>query len=252
MKKTNEYWAEKAKLPAPEGYVRIGKGDDTYFLKNYFSPVYILDSDGTIDFSCYFDGNAPNAEYVTTVKVWEEKTGLKFNQITEKNMSKGIYTKRDPAAVEIVKKMVADRGMKWYNSDNWIIRSSNSSVESKCFDCGDENWFRGGAKGYNEVPLYEFIYELGKIPVKQKEIAIDILPWKVVIKGDKVDIGCRKGISLSMVKQSINNIKNGEGEINVIGETAYCSREGLRMSGQSLVTWETMDKFIEEFNKLVK
>lgn len=153
-----------------------------------------------------------------------------------------IRTKADPIAEPVVEKWLKERGMGFSSGyDNWALGYENAQT-FQCFGAGHFS-------DYKEVPIYEFIYELGKIPVKQKEITIDILPWKVIIKGDKVDIGCRKDKNLQAFKDTVfNDFSSNRGEKGFYGQTVSFSRQGFYV-GADFVSWETFDKFVVELKK---
>jgi len=146
--------------------------------------------------------------------------------------------------------MVADRGMKWYGSENWVLHNADTPGYSQRFDSGNNYWVTGDGDKYSEVPLHEFIYELGKIPVKEKEIVIDVLPWKVVIKGDKVDIGCKKDKNLENFKDTVfNGFSSMVGQKQFYGLDVYFGKNGFLVEGE-MISWETWEKFVDELKKV--
>jgi len=156
-----------------------------------------------------------------------------------------IYTKFDETAAPLIKKMAEERGMRYYKSNFWILR--NTSVIDACADIGISN--RTYSKeNWQEVQLHEFISALAEIPVEQKEIIISILPWNVLIKGDKVDIGCRKDVRKAELIDFIESFDDGQGNSQVWGIDVYPGRKGF-MAESSFVSWETWDKFKKELKK---
>lgn len=89
---------------------------------------------------------------------------------------------------------------------------------------------------------------LAEIP--KKETVIDILPWKVVVREESADIGCRKDIALSFFKTMMEAIETPEG-ISLDGYEVQAGRRGFKADGKS-VSWETWDEFVKAFNTITK
>jgi hypothetical protein len=172
--------------------------------------------------------------------------------VNEKENMK-IYTKFDEYAAPLVQKLVEERGMS----------NSNKSPKNWYLGCGPHQSFDhlpnpGIHKDYKEVSLIEFLTSLAAIPVPFKPKIINILPWKVEIKGDKspldprrCDIGCRKDVSEAKVQELIEEIDSLEGERLIdIGDKEFdfaASRSGFRVDG-AFVPWNTWDAFKAEYS----
>ena len=86
--------------------------------------------------------------------------------------------------------------------------------------------------------------------LKEKEIVIDILPWKVVVKGDKVDIGCKKDKSLQSLKDTVfNGFSSMVGQKQFYGLDVHFGKNGFLVEGE-MISWETWEKFVDELKKL--
>ncbi len=153
----------------------------------------------------------------------------------------------------LICKWVEERGMDSYSESNY----------ANCFMLGRDNhqpFDRIGSKegaesnGYKLVSVFEFICALGQIPVPQKPVEIEVLPWKVVIRGDEFDIGCKKDNEISILRNVLEcfgrasnpNFGSSWFNMNVVG-----GRDGFRADNQ-FVSWEKWDKFVEEVKKHLK
>lgn len=140
-------------------------------------------------------------------------------------------------------------GVTWYGGpkiDNSLTYGENmclgreepgiwASLMYGTFDFYTEN-------GYTEVPIADLYF----FEIPKKEITINILPWTVVIRGDEVDIGCRKNIKLGEFKTLCSQLENGD--VSVKGVTPKIKRHGFYAEGVD-VPWELWDKFMDAFNK---
>ncbi len=250
MKKTNKYWIEQAKLPAPEGYVCIGKGSSKYSegLSSYFSRHDLFSEESGSQFlENNWHGNLDYKLYYVTIKTWEEKTGVKFKRSDESNENKTnmnkIKTESTPALAELVCEMMQGKAIdcrvKFFNFGYLYLDDTGVSQASNDF-----------LNEYTEVSASEFIAALENLPDKPKEIVIDILPWRVIIKGDKVDIGCKKDKNLETFKNTIfNGFSSVVGTKDFYGATVYFGKNGFLVYGE-MVSWETWGKFVEELKKV--
>jgi hypothetical protein len=162
-----------------------------------------------------------------------------------------IYTKFDESAAPLVQKLVEERGMGYtnLNPEKWFLGTGpNQSYDYNPPD---------GKENYKEVSLIEFLTSLAAIPVPFKPKIINILPWKIEVLAETVNIGCRKDVSKAAVQELIEEIDSLEGEMLIdIGDKEFdfaASRSGFRVDG-NFVPWNTWDAFKTRlsiaFNKL--
>ncbi len=180
----------------------------------------------------------------------------KFIEIAEQG-SKGdssplkIFCIPDKTEAALICKWVEERGMDSFSESRY---ADCFMLGSDAYQTFDRIGSKEGAEsnGYKLVSVFEFIYALGQIPVPQKPVEIEVLPWKVVIKGDKFDIGCQKDKDISLLKKAIKYLESSEEGIGEwLGYSVKFARHGFRVNGK-LILWETWDKFIEEANKVIE
>lgn len=250
-----DYFIQQSKLSAPEGYVCLGYGTGDCRIYDRFNSSQIYAYDNVEQFSSKWSGSLEDKLYYVSKENWEKVFGELDHKPKIKDM-KNIYTKIVPAATELIYDLVKDKSDPPRVADGgdtiWVWGYESKTSPYKGFTPASSSWLSSYGKDLKEVSLGEFISEIEAAPIIQKDIVIDILPWTVVIRGNKVNIGCQHNVDLSTVKAGIKTIQKGEGHLNVIGGSAKLSRKGWRMSGEALVTWEVWDKFVEEFNRLVK
>jgi len=240
-------WEPLSKLFAPEGFVCIGKGDNDFHLYKFFGG-----KDNVYDYcpeekrvSRTWNGSLEYKDYYVKKETWNET--FKEFLTKEKEMNK-IYTRADSAARELVKKLAKSRGFHWSvdsDSEAWTIWTlGNETAPDLCLSNYDFDWW----KKYKEVPLHEFIYQLGQIPEKVKEKEINILPWKVVIRGEKCDIGCKKDVSVESLKTFIKNLPSYFGTMDMLGKRLSFGKDGFQVEGET-ISWETLAEFKKELEK---
>ncbi len=241
-------WEPLSKLPAPSGYVYVGKGGDGDLrLVNYFN----RDSKNlySYDYGVFkenWSGIDQNQQYYVPRNVWNETFKGDLTPLNKKENMNKIKTKADPAAREIVEKMCLARWGSGWKIDShfsiWTLGGGGGGELQVAYDYS--SWI----EDYKEVPLHEFIFELGKIPEKEKEKEINILPWRVVIRGEKCDIGCKKDVSLSSIINWCRELPNYYGIKTILGIEVKIGKEGFMADG-NFVSWETLEEFAKELEK---
>jgi hypothetical protein len=178
-----------------------------------------------------------------------------FMEIAEQG-SKGnsspskIYCVPDETEAALIHKWVEERGMASFSTDRptfFCLGAQNGQSFDKYSrkEAVEENNFK-------LVPPHEFIYALGQIPVPQKPVEIEVLPWKVVIKGDKFDIGCKKNNDIALLKKEIKNFTFYTGTQEFFGMSVHFGKNQFTTGDHKSVSWETWDKFVDEVKKVIE
>lgn len=242
-------WEPLSKLFAPSGFVYIGKGNSEHFLKTFVNRQSLFSYySGTEVFKGNWDGSLERKDYFVTKELWNETFKEFLTEEKEMKNTIRIYTKADSEAWEIVKKMAKARGLGQYhvsNSDRVWILGDTLTKEKVIFDSADVKWSN---EEYKEVPLHEFIYQLGQIPEKVREKEINILPWKVVVRGEKCDIGCRKDVSVKSVINWCNSLPGYYGIKTVFEMEVKIGKNGFEADSK-FVSWGTLAEFKKELEK---
>ncbi len=240
-------WEPLSTLPAPSGYVYVGKGGENELaLSRYFgnNPKSLYSYDYG-EFKENWSGIDQNQDYYVPRNVWNETFKGDLDPINKKENTNKIKTKADPAARELVEKMCAARWEGEWKIDShyavWTLGNESGGLQVS-------NEYNSWHKDYKEVPLHEFIFELGKIPEKEKEKEINILPWRVVIRGEKCDFGCKKDISVESVKTFLENLPSYYGNMDMLGKKVKFGKNGFQADGET-VSWEKLEAFKKEFEK---
>lgn len=264
MKKDNSYWIEQAKLPAPKGYVCVGKGDNEDPLCQYFK----VHSDSSMSgIGLIQSGDCEGWTYYAKVKEWERITNLIFNRQTLDEQNKqNTNMKTLPAkffvrtpTVEIwnlVQTRIFEFDFTWFDGKR-LAQFPTIYGKDSClgvtFD--DDNRL-----GYSPVSFYKEegmpevqIADLFLTDLPKKETVINGLPWSVIIRGDQCDIGCQKNISTQKLVSFVNQINQADfaGGHHFNGLNVDLGRQGVFADGKC-IPWETWDKLVKELNRVDK
>lgn len=254
--KTEEYFREQAKLSAPEGFVCIGfgLGNDDDNLYHYFDDeIHKIHIRGNGESTANgFFGCLDDTLHYVKKEDWEEKFGPlnKQKDLSENNTENQrvstplLKIKSTPALVELVCEIMqgkmGDCRAKHFQFDYLYLDGGEVSRASNDF-----------LKEYTEVSASEFIAALENLPDKPKDVVIDILPWKVVIKGDKVDIGCRKDVKFADLVSFVDDITSdyATGIYAFSGIKVNVGRNYVYTESYN-IPWEKIEKFKRELKKV--
>ena len=186
-----------------------------------------------------------------------------FKQLIETNKNTNMkilpdkFYVRTPTAElwNLVQAKLFELGFSWCNGKKLTgfpgIYKQESCISVNNYD-NDDRLGYSPAKFYNEEGIEEVqIADLFLTETPKKEIVIDILPWKVVIRGEKCDIGCRKDIKVSDLVTFVDDIASdyATGSYAFNGIKINVGRNYVYVESYN-IPWEKIEKFKGELKKL--
>jgi hypothetical protein len=179
-------WEPLSKLPAPSGYVYVGKGGENELaLGRYFgnNPKDLYSYYG--EFKKNWSGIDQNQQYYVTQNVWNETFKGYLDTLNEKENMNKIKTKFKKELWALVKVEAKLRGR---------LANFSDFKEDDCILYDNENGFwadrNSATPDYEEIAQIEFLSFLYNLP--EKELKFEKLPWPVTICGEVIKIGCKE------------------------------------------------------------
>ena len=169
-----------------------------------------------------------------------------------------IYTTCDPEFSALIKRICKEKkiGLEIGTGENVTSFFSTPDEERRVNFLKYEESLDVGNRNYQKTTQGQILDALTAFIPVPNEIIIKTLPWVISIRGDKVDIGCRKNQDLAMLKQFAKDMTSLFGKHNVygydviFGKTGFQVDDGEIVGWETFVSWETWEEFLVEIEKI--